>query len=177
MFCSVPRVSSASRCWSSWVTRSVSAATILRSAAVASLPALPPAATTTSPVGAKAIAALLGRPVLQRSELRLHALGRLDDCLGPGGALGLEVRARLRERGVQLVLASVDVRTQLVLEIGQLLAGLAAAAFGLLLELGEGALARVIVDLGDDVQREVEDPLQVAGTDIKQDAQPRRACP
>ena len=54
-FCSVRRSSSASRVLSSSVTRSVSAATILRSFAVASLPPLSPAATTTSPVGANAM--------------------------------------------------------------------------------------------------------------------------
>jgi len=55
IFCSTARSSSFSRCWSSALTRSVSAPTIFRSEAVASLPPLPPAATTTSPVGPKAI--------------------------------------------------------------------------------------------------------------------------
>ena len=62
-FCSIERSSSSPRCLSSSVTRSVSAATILRSRAVASLPPLSPAATTTSPVEANAIVSSL-TPVL-----------------------------------------------------------------------------------------------------------------
>ena len=71
----------------------------------------------------------------------------------------------------------MSVGAQLVLELGQALAGLAAAALGLFLDRGEGALAGVLVDVGDDVQREVEDPLEVARADVEQDAEPADGVP
>src|SRR5207344_2704813 len=42
---------------------------------------------------------------------------------------------------------------------------------GLLFELEQGALARLFVDPGHDVEREVEDALEVAGADVEQDAE------
>ena len=67
--------------------------TILRRRAVASLPPLSPAATTTSPVGAKAIdsSAVAG---LELGQPGLDLLGGSDDLLGPRGALRLEVGLR-----------------------------------------------------------------------------------
>src|SRR4029078_12662966 len=47
-----------------------------------------------------------------------------------------------------------------------------AATLALLLERLQGALARLLVDVGDDVQREVQDPLEVAGGEVGQDAEP-----
>ena len=79
------------------MTRSVSAATILRSFAVASLPPLSPAATTTSPVGANAMVSSAA-PVPERLEGGLDGLGLADDLLGARGALGLELALGRRER-------------------------------------------------------------------------------
>ena len=79
--------------------------------------------------------------------------------------------------GVELVGLRFSSALQLVLELGQALAGLAATALGLLLDRREGALARLLIDVGDDVQREVEDALQVARADVEQDAQAATACP
>ena len=117
---------------------------------------------------------ILGDAGLQLGQLGLDRLGGRDDLLGPGRALGLEVGLRRGELGVQLVLLAVDVGAELVLELGEALAGLAAATLGLVLEGEERPLAGLVVDVGDDVQREVEDALEVAGADVEQDAQPRR---
>ena len=171
-FCSTARASSFSRCWSSAVTRSVSAETILRSAAVASLPPLSPAATTTSPVGTKTIESS-ATPVLS-------SLSRASTSWAAVTTSSVRV-VRWASRspswgqlGVQLVLRAVDVGPQLVLELRQALAGLAAATLGLVLEGEQGALPRLFVDVGDDVQREVQDSLEVAGADVEQDPEPRR---
>ena len=172
-FCSTARSSSFSRCWSSALTRSVSAETILRRAAVASLPPLAPAATTTSPVGAKTIESAAS-PVFSSASWASTAWAavttssvRTVRCCSRSALVDGELR-------VQLVLLAVDVGAELVLQLGQLLAGLAAAALGLVLERGEGALARLLVDVGDDVQREVEDPLEVPRADVQEDAQAAR---
>src|SRR4029079_2892504 len=117
---------------------------------------------------------VFGDAGLQFGQLGLARLGGRDDLLGPGRALRLEVGLRRGELGVQLVLLAVDVGAQLVLELDQALAGLAAATLGLVLEGEERPLAGLVVDVGDDVQREVEDALEVAGADVEQDAQPRR---
>ncbi len=93
------------------------------------------------------------------------------------GALGLEIGLGRGERRGQLVLGPVDVAAQLVLERREGLTGLAATALGLVLEGGQGALARVLIDVGDDVQGEVQDALEVARADVEQDAEPARACP
>src|SRR4029078_2847795 len=42
---------------------------------------------------------------------------------------------------------------------------------GLFLDVRGEALARLLVDRGDDVQGEVQDPLEVAGADVEQDAE------
>src|SRR4029079_16834254 len=96
--------------------------------------------------------------------------------LGPGRTLCLEVRLGPGQLGVELVLGLVDFGAQLVLAGGQRLAGLAATTLGLFLERRQGALARVLVDVGDDVQREVEDALQVARADVEQDPEPARGA-
>src|SRR5205814_7892383 len=69
----------------------------------------------------------------------------------------------------ELILAAVQVRAELVLQLGELLAGLAAAALGLLLERHERPLAGVLVNVRDDVQREIEDALEVAWADVEKD--------
>ena len=172
-FCSTARSSSRSRCWSSALTRSVSAETILRSARGGLLAAL-------GAGGDDDLARrgeddrVLGDAGLQLGEAGLDRLGRGDDLLGPDGALGLEVGLRRGQLGVQLVLLAVDVGAELVLELRQALAGLAAATLGLVLEGEQGALAGLLVDVGDDVQREVEDSLEVARADVEEDAEPRR---
>ena len=110
-------------------------------------------------------------------ELGQEGLGRLRggrDLLGPRGTLALQVGLGPGELLVELVLLLVDLRAQLVLELGQTLAGLAAAALGLFLDRRERTLARVLIDVGDDVQREVQDPLEVARADVEQDAEPAR---
>ena len=121
----------------------------------------------------------LGR--LAGLELGQEGLGRLRgrrDLLGPGGALappGPPWSAASSPLSSSVLL--VELRPQLVLELGQALAGLAAAALGLFLDRRQGALARLLVDVGDDVQREVEDALEVARADVEQDAQAATACP
>ena len=59
------------------------------------------------------------RPVLSAFELGLDGLGGDDDLLGPGGALGLQLRLRRGQLDGQLVLVLGEVRPQLVLELGQ----------------------------------------------------------
>ena len=158
------------------MTRSVSAETILRRAAVASLPPLAPAATTTSPVGAKTIVSSAS-PVFSSASWASTAWAAVTTSSVRTVRWLLEVGLRRGERGVQLVLVLVDVGAELVLELGQALAGLAAATLGLVLEGEEGALARLLVDVGDDVQREVEDALEVARADVEEDARAGSACP
>ena len=172
-FCSTARSSSLSRCWSSALTRSVSAETILRRAAVASLPPLAPAATTTSPVGAKTIVSAAS-PVFSSASWASTAWAAVTTS---------SVRTvRCCSRSA-LVAASaafsssfcpVDVGAELVLELGELLAGLAAATLGLVLEGEQRALARLLVDVGDDVQGEVEDALEVPRADVEEDAEAAR---
>ena len=140
---------------------------------MASLPPLSPAATTTSPVGAKAIVSS-ATPVLSSASRAAVSWAAAAISSVRDGPLALEVRLGPGQLGVELVLAPVHVGAQLVLELGQALAGLAAAALGLFLDRGQGALAGVLVDVGDDVQREVEDPLEVARADVEQDAEPAR---
>ncbi len=117
---------------------------------------------------------LLGHAGLELGQERLGGLGGRRDLLGPGRALSLEVGLGPGQLGLQLVGLAVDVGAQLVLELGQPLAGLAAATLGLFLDGGQGALARLLVDVGDDVEREVQDALEVARADVEQDAQARR---
>src|SRR6185436_18315313 len=111
---------------------------------------------------------------LQLGELGLDGLGRGDDLLGPDRSLLLEVGLRRREGGGQLVLGLVDVGPEAVLQLGQLLAGLAAATLGLVLERLERSLARVLVDVRDDVEGEVEDALEVPRADVEEDAEAAR---
>src|SRR5262249_49761035 len=80
---------------------------------------------------------------------------------------------RLEVRG-QLVLRPIEVGAQLILELGELLAGLATAPRGLILERRESPPARLVVHVGDDVQGEIQDPLEVAGADVEKDPQPAR---
>ena len=72
------------------MTRSVSAETILRRRAVASLPPLSPAATTTSPVGAKTIVSSAA-PVLSSASRASTAWAAVTTSSVRVGALGLEV--------------------------------------------------------------------------------------
>ena len=111
---------------------------------------------------------------LELGERRLGHLGDRGDLLGPGGALGLELRLGPGELGVELVLRLVQLGLELVLAGGERLAGLAATTLGLFLDRGQGALARVLIDVGDDVQREVEDALEVARADVEQDPEAAR---
>ena len=172
-FCSTARSSSFSRCWSSAFTRSVSAETILRRAAVASLPPLSPAATTTSPVGAKTI---------ESSATPVFSSARRASTSWAAVTISSVRLVRWASRSAFVAASSalsssfllVDVGAQLVLELRQALAGLAAATLGLVLEREQRPLAGLVVDVGDDVQREVEDALEVARADVEQDAQPRR---
>ena len=90
------------------------------------------------------------------------------------GALRLQVGLGRGQLGPVLVGLAVDLGAELVLELGQALAGLAATALGLFLDRRQGALARLLVDVGDDVQREVQDALQVARADVEQDAETAR---
>ena len=120
---------------------------------------------------------LLGGAGLELGEPGLDALGRGDDLLGAGGALRLELGLGRLERGRQLVAVALDVGLELGLELAEALAGLAAAAGGLLLDVRGEALAGLLVDARDDVQGEVQDPLEVAGADVEQDARGGWACP
>ena len=120
---------------------------------------------------------LLGDAGLEFGQLVSQTLCLGGDLLGPGGPLGLQVRLRARQFGVELVLVLVQLRLQLVLELGQTLATLAATTLGLVLDGGQGALARVLVHVGDDVQGEVEDALQVARADVQEDARAGWASP
>ena len=83
---------------------------------------------------------------------------------------------RVRFKGIICERCDVEVTRSKVrrermghIELAQLLAGLAAATLGLLLELRQRALPRVLIDVGDDVQREIEDSLEVARADVEQD--------
>ena len=172
-FCSTARASSASRCLNSASTCSLYSDTTLRRRAVASLPPLSPAATMTSPVGAKAIVSVAS-PVLSSAR-------RASVACAATASSSVRV-ARWTSRSARIAARStfsssvlrIEVGAQLVLELGQTLAALAATALGLFLDGGQGALARVLVDMGDDVQREVQDPLEVARADVEQDAQAAR---
>src|SRR5438093_667825 len=113
---------------------------------------------------------------LQLLELGLDGLGGGDDLLRPDRPLLLEVGLGGGQGLVQLVLLAIDVGAELVLQLGQLLAGLAAAALGLVLEGLERSLPGVLVDVRDDVQGEVEDSLEVARADVEKDAQAARGA-
>src|SRR5436190_246711 len=116
---------------------------------------------------------LLGRLRAQLGQARLDLLRGGNDLLGPRGALALQVGAGRREGRVQLVLLAVDVGAELILHLGERLARRPTATLGLFLELEQRPLARLLIDMGVDVQREVEDALQVAWADVEQDAQAR----
>ncbi len=120
---------------------------------------------------------VLGDAGLELGEAGLDLLGGGDDLLGPDGALGLEVRLLGGQLGVQLVLVAIDVGAELVLELRQPGPGLAAATLGLVLEGEQGALARLLVDVGDDVEGEVEDPLEVARADVEKNARGATGVP
>ena len=140
---------------------------------MASLPPLSPAATTTSPVGAKAIVSVASVVLTSASWASVAWAAAAISSVRVARCVSSSALVR-GELGVELVGLQVELGLQLVLELGQALAGLAAAALGLLLDRGEGTLARLLIDVGDDVQREVEDALQVARADVEQDAQARR---
>ncbi len=117
---------------------------------------------------------LLGGRGLDRRQLGFDRLGGRRDLLGPGGPLALQVRLGRGKLDVELVLLAIDVRAELVLELAEGLARLAATAGGLLVEIGQEPSPDVLVDARDDVEREVEDPLQVPGADVEQDPEPGR---
>ncbi len=116
---------------------------------------------------------LLGDPGLQLGEPPLDLLGCAADLVGAARSLGLEVREQGSLGRHELVLLAREDGALLVVEVVAALAG-PATPRGLLVESHEGAPARVLVDVGDDIQREVEDPLEVARADVQQDAQARR---
>ena len=109
--------------------------------------------------------------LVERGRGDLRGLG---DLLGPGGALGLEIGLGRGQLGAILVGLAVDLGAELVLELGQALAGLPTATLGLFVDRRQGALARLLVDVGDDVQGEVQDALEVARADVEQDAEAAR---
>src|SRR6185369_4998692 len=119
---------------------------------------------------------VLGLAGLEGGQLGLDRLGRGDDLLGPDGPLALEVGLGRGQGRRQLVLRPGDVRAEAVLQLGEGLAGLAAASGRLVLEGEERALAGLLVDVRDDVQREVQDPLEVPRADVEEDAQPARGA-
>src|SRR6185503_14268942 len=114
---------------------------------------------------------VLGRGGLQLGEACLDLLCRGDDLLGAIRALGLELRLGVLQGGGQLGAILLDVGLELRLEVADPLPGFTTAAGGLFLDVRGEALARLLVDRGDDVQGEVQDPLEVAGADVEQDAQ------
>ena len=170
-FCSVMRSSSDARWASSSVTRSVSAVAILRSRLRASLPPLSPAATTTSPVGANAIVSSAAPVPSSLSWASTACASRATSSMRALRCASSSDFVR-GQAGPQLVGLAADVRLQRRLELGEPLAAGAAAALRLLLERAQRALAGLLVDVGDDVQGEVQDPLEVAGADVEQDAEP-----
>ncbi len=96
----------------------------------------------------------------------------LDVALGlpPGrrelGALG-PLRLELAEALLELGQAPLDLLVPLGLDLALLLLDLP-------LDLGEVLVAALLVDPGDDVGREVDDPLQVLGRDVQEVAEARR---
>ncbi len=117
----------------------------------------------------------LGRGSLAEAGQELLDLLRgLDDLLGAGGPLLLELALGGGKLGVELVLLAMEARLELVLEIAQGAAALASPTLGLVLERSQGSAASFLVHVGDDVQGEVENPLQVAGADVQQDAKAAR---
>ena len=109
-----------SRCWSSALTRSVSAETILRRARGGLLAALV-AGGDDDLAGRGEDDRVLGLAGLQLGEPGLDRLGGGDDLLGPDGALALEVGLRRGQLGVAArPWSSVDVGAELVLELGEL---------------------------------------------------------
>ena len=136
-----------------------------------------PAATMTSPVGSKTIDSSAA-PVLSSASRASTAWAaatissvRLARWASSSALVAVE-----RGRSARRDLRSMSALSS-VLEVGQALAGLAAAAGGLLLDVGGEPLARLLVDARDDVQGEVQDPLEVARADVEQDAEAARACP
>jgi hypothetical protein len=98
------------------VTRSVSAATILRRAAVASLPA--GIAGRDDDLARDREGDGLGGGVLAEvGEELLDLLGGFDDLFGPGRSLLLELALGGGESGVQLVLLAVEAALELVLHL------------------------------------------------------------
>ena len=90
------------------------------------------------------------------------------------GALVARARPRWpRARRLELVACGVEGGAAPAPRASSGLA-VAAAALGLLVERLERPPAGVLVDVGDDVEREVEDPLEVAGADVEQDAEAAR---
>ena len=142
---------------------------------MASLPPLAPAATTTSPVGAKTIVSSAS-PVLSAASWASTAWAAVT--------ISSVRTVRWLSRSA-LVTASAAFSSSLVLltsarrrssSSASCLAGLAAAARGLVLEGEEGPLAGVLVDVRDDVQGEVQDPLEVARADVEEDAEAARGA-
>src|SRR5439155_14347148 len=117
---------------------------------------------------------LLGRARAERLGGGLGGLAGPDDLFGARRALLLERGLLGGQLGVQLVLLAMELGAQLVLELVERDGGLATAALGLGVELGERPLARVLVNASDDVEGEVEDALEVARADIEEDPEPAR---
>ena len=114
----------------------------------------------------------LGDSGLQRGDAGLGGLRRLADLLGLVLAALFLVGQQLPVGGLELVPATVEGRALLLLGLVGL--RVPAAALGLVGQVREGAPARLLVDVSDDEEREVEDPLEVAGTYVEEDAEPGR---
>ena len=171
IFCSVAVCSSASRRRNSSVTRSDSASTIFLSLVSTALPPFSPAPRMTSPVGSKAI-------VTSATPLLTSASRAWTAC---AAALISSVRSERccssssQERGLrlfELVRAAVERGALLLVRVVGLAAG--AAALGLLVEREQRPAPGLLVDVGDDEEGEVEDPLEVARADVEQDPEAGR---
>ena len=138
------------------------------------LAAFSPDARTTSPVGANAIVSS-ATPPFRLGEQGLDGLGRRADLVGALRALALEVGQELAVGGPQLLGMPLEGGPLLRLRVVDLAVG--PAALGLLVERLERPATGVLVDVGDDEQGEVEDPLEVAGADVEEDARGGTACP
>ena len=155
--------------------RSVSSLTTLRSFVVACLAALL-AGGDDHLAGRLEDDRLLGDAGPELGDPRLDGLGRSAAMLG-------ESPRRAARPGSAFVVASAmlsssDLRTISAVSLSssscELLARLAATALHLLVDRRERAPARVLVDVRDDVEREVEDALQVPRADVEEDPEAAR---
>ena len=168
--------SSRSRCWISSLTRSVSAPTTARSLAVAVLPPFSPAATMTSPVGSKTI---------DSSAAAVFSSARRASTCWAAATIS-SVRLARWVSSSALVALSAAVSSSRFRSMSALSSASSspmrlpdspprpAASSSM---FAAKRLRDFLVDARDDVQGEVQDPLEVARADVEQDAQARAACP